>query len=204
MQTAAVSTTSVDFYNMNDLLTEEEREVRARVRTFMQTEVEPIINDYWDRAEFPKQLIPKLALLGLTGGTIKGYGCPGLSNVAAGMAAMEFARGDGSVETFFGVHSGLAMGSIGLLGNEEQKQKWLPAMSRMEKLGCFALTEPQSGSNASFPLTTAQRDGDKWILNGAKRWIGNADLADVAVIFAGNAETGQVCGFLVETDNPGY
>src|SRR5438128_2442977 len=101
MQTAAVTTTPVDFYNMDDLLTEEEREVKNRVRTFMHTEVEPIINDYWERAEFPKQLIPKLALLGLAGGSIKGYGCPGLSNVALGMAAMEFARGDGSVETFF-------------------------------------------------------------------------------------------------------
>jgi glutaryl-CoA dehydrogenase len=201
---ATVSTDPVDFYGMDDLLTAEERDVRYRVRTFMHTEVEPIINDYWERAEFPKQLIPKMALLGLAGGTIKGYGCAGLSNVAAGMAAMEFARGDGSVETFFGVHSGLAMGSIGLLGSEEQKQKWLPPMSRMEKLGCFALTEPQSGSNASFPLTTARRDGDKWILNGTKRWIGNGDMADVAVIWAGNAETGQVCGYLVETDNPGY
>jgi len=199
----AVST-PVDYYRMDDMLTADEREVRYRVRAFMQTEVEPIINPYWERAEFPQQLIPKLAALGLAGGQLKGYGCPGLSNVGMGMVAMEMSRGDASVCTFFGVHSGLAMGTIGLLGSEAQKQKWLPAMARMEKLGCFALTEPQSGSNASMPMTTAKRVGDTYVINGSKRWIGNATLADVAIVWARNEETGQVNGFLVETDNPGY
>jgi len=199
-----VVSTPVDFYRMDDMLTADEREVRYRVRAFMQAEVEPIINPYWERAEFPQQLIPKLAALGLAGGQLKGYGCPGLSNVGMGMVAMEMSRGDASVCTFFGVHSGLAMGTIGLLGSEAQKQKWLPAMARMEKLGCFALTEPQSGSNASMPMTTAKRVGDTYVINGSKRWIGNATLADVAIVWARNEETGQVNGFLVETDNPGY
>jgi glutaryl-CoA dehydrogenase len=127
-----------------------------------------------------------------------------MSNVAMGMVAMEFARGDASTSTIFGVQSGLAMGSIAMLGSETQKQEWLPAMAKMEKLGCFALTEPQSGSNASFPFTTAKRDGDSWVINGTKRWIGNATYADVCIVFAGNAETGQVCGYLVPTDTPGF
>jgi glutaryl-CoA dehydrogenase len=196
--------TSTDYYRLDDLLTPQEREVRYRVREFMRAEVEPIINPYWERAEFPTELIPKLAALNLAGGFLKGYGCPGLSHVAVGVLAMEFARGDASISTFFGVHSGLAMGSIGLLGSPEQREQWLPAMARLEKLGCFGLTEPQGGSNAAQPLTTARKDGDHWVLNGAKRWIGNATLADVAVIFARNLETGQVNGFLVDTKLPGY
>src|SRR4029453_11541165 len=111
-------------------------------------EVLPIINDYWDRAEFPFELIGKLARLRLAGGIIKGYGRPGLSHVAVGMAAMELARGDGSISTFFGVHSGLAMNTIAMLGSEEQKRRWLPEMARLDKIGAFALTEPQPGSDA--------------------------------------------------------
>jgi glutaryl-CoA dehydrogenase len=150
------------------------------------------------------ELLPKLAALNLAGGPLKGYGCPGMSQVAGGMLAMEFARGDASVSTFFGVHSGLAMTSVYVLGSEEQRQRWLPAMARMEKLGCFGLTEPQGGSDASHPRTTARRDGDSWVLNGAKRWIGNATIADLAIMFAHNEETGQVNGFVVEKDTPGY
>ncbi|PJF30263.1 MAG: acyl-CoA dehydrogenase [Candidatus Thermofonsia Clade 1 bacterium] len=189
---------AVDFYRLDDLLTPEEREVRYLVRDFMAREVEPIINSYWERAEFPFEIIPKLAALNLAGATIKGYGCRGLSQVAMGVMAMEFARGDASISTFFGVHSGLAMGSIDMLGSEAQKERWLPAMARMELLGCFGLTEPQGGSNAAHPLTTAVREGDHYILNGAKRWIGNATLADLAIIFARNTETNQVNAFVVE------
>jgi glutaryl-CoA dehydrogenase len=189
---------AVDFYRLDDLLTPEEREVRYLVRDFMAREVEPIINPYWERAEFPFEIIPKLAALNLAGATIKGYGCRGLSQVAMGVMAMEFARGDASISTFFGVHSGLAMGSIDMLGSEAQKERWLPAMARMELLGCFGLTEPQGGSNAAHPLTTAVREGDHYILNGAKRWIGNATLADLAIIFARNTETNQVNAFVVE------
>ncbi|MCS6871457.1 MAG: acyl-CoA dehydrogenase family protein [Anaerolineae bacterium] len=189
---------AVDFYRLDELLTPEEREVRYLVRDFMAREVEPIINAYWERAEFPMELIPKLAALNLAGATIKGYGCRGLSQVAMGVMAMEFARGDASISTFFGVHSGLAMGSIDMLGSEEQKARWLPAMARMELLGCFGLTEPQGGSNAAHPLTTAVRQGDHYVLNGAKRWIGNATMADLAIIFARNTETNQVNAFVVE------
>ncbi len=189
---------AVDFYRLDELLTPEEREVRYLVREFMAREVEPIINSYWERAEFPVEIIPKLAALGLAGATIKGYGCRGLSQVAMGVMAMEFARGDASISTFFGVHSGLAMGSIDLLGSDEQKERWLPAMARMELLGCFGLTEPQGGSNAARPLTTAVRQGDHYVLNGAKRWIGNATMADLAIIFARNTETDQVNAFVVE------
>src|SRR4029453_5547152 len=149
---------STDFYRIDDLLTDAERDVRGRVRAFCDKEVTPVINDYWERAEFPFELVPKLAALNLAGGTITGYGCPGLSTVAAGLVGMELGRGDGSVCTFFGVHSGLAMTSIALLGNEEQKRRWLPAMASMELIGAFGLTEPDHGSGAA-PLAATARPG---------------------------------------------
>ena len=194
----------LDFYLFDELLTDEERAIRDRVRAFCDEEVVPIINPYWERAEFPYELIPKLAELNICGGTIEGYGCPGLSSVAAGIAGMELARGDGSVCTFFGVTSGLAMGSIYYCGSEAQKQEWLPKLAKMEKIGAFGLTEPWIGSDASHIQTTAKRVGDRYVLNGVKRWIGNATFADVTVIWARNEETGQVNGFLVEKDTPGF
>ena len=194
----------LDFYHFDALLTPEEREVRDRVRAFCDEEVIPIINGYWERAEFPFELIPKLATLGLAGGTIKGYGSPGLSAVAVGVASAELSRGDGSVETFLGVTSGLAMQSIAFCGSEEQKQRWLPAMARMEKIGAFGLTEPHVGSDAAHIRTTATRVGDRYVLNGAKRWIGNATFADVVVIWAQDSETGKMGGFLVEKGTPGF
>jgi len=160
---------ATDFYRMDDLLTDAEREVRDRVRTFCDKEVTPIINDYWERADFPFELVPKLASLGIAGGSIQGYGCPGLSPVAVGLVGAELARGDGSVCTFFGVHSGLAMSSVAMLGSEEQKRRWLPAMARMEKIGAFGLTEPRHGSDAVALETRARRDGDENVLDGAKR-----------------------------------
>lgn len=192
-----------DFYLMDELLTEQERKVRDKVRNFSDKEVIPIINDYWERAEFPFELVPKLAALGLAGADIKGYGCPGLSPVAAGLMALELARGDASVCTFFGVHSGLAMHAISLLGSEEQKQYWLPPMARMEKIGAFGLTEPNHGSDAVALETRAHRVGNDYIINGAKRWIGNASFADVTVIWARDDE-GNVGGFLVEKGTPGF
>ena len=192
-----------DFYLMDELLTEQERSVRDKVRNFSDKEVIPIINDYWERAEFPFELVPKLAALGLAGADIKGYGCPGLSPVAAGLMALELARGDASVCTFFGVHSGLAMHAISLLGSEEQKQYWLPPMARMEKIGAFGLTEPNHGSDAVALETRAHRVGSEYIINGAKRWIGNASFADVTVIWARDDE-GNVGGFLVEKGTPGF
>lgn len=194
----------LDYYMFDSLLTAEERAVRDKVRAFCDEEVVPIINGYWERAEFPFELIPKIARLGLLGGTLKGYGCPGLSHVAVGVAAAELSRGDGSIETFVGVTSGLAMQSIAFCGSEEQKQRWLPPMARLEKVGAFGLTEPEVGSDASHIRTTARRVGDRYLLNGAKRWIGNASFADVVVIWAQDEETGKVGGFLVEKGAPGF
>jgi len=191
-------------YLFDDLLTDEEREIRDRVRTFCDEEVTPIINQYWERAEFPQELVPKLARLELAGGPIQGYGCPGMSSVAAGLIGMELSRGDGSVCTFFGVTSGLAMSSIYYCGSEEQKQRWLPSMAKLETIGAFALTEPHIGSDASHIHTRATRVGDRYVLNGAKRWIGNATFADVTVVWARDEDTGQVAGFLVEKGTPGF
>jgi glutaryl-CoA dehydrogenase len=194
----------LDFYLFDRLLTDEERALRERLRAFSDDEIVPIINDYWERAQFPFELIPKIAALGVIGGTIKGYGCPGMSHVAVGVGAMELSRGDGSVETFVGVTSGLAMQSIAFCGSEEQKQRWLPPMARLEKVGAFGLTEPYVGSDASHIRTTAKRVGDRYVLNGAKRWIGNATFADVVVIWAQDEETGKIGGFLVEKGTPGF
>jgi glutaryl-CoA dehydrogenase len=192
-----------DFYLMDELLTPEERSIRDKVRAFSDREVIPIINDYWERAEFPFELVPKIAALGIAGGSIQGYGCPGMSVTAAGLVAVELARGDASICTFFGVHSGLAMTSLALLGSEEQKQRWLPAMARMEKIGAFGLTEPQHGSDAVALETRAHREGDEYILNGSKRWIGNASFADFTIIWARDDE-GNVGGFIVEKGTPGF
>jgi glutaryl-CoA dehydrogenase len=195
---------ALDFYLFDELLTDEERDVRDRVRTFCDEEVTPMINPYWERGEFPFEIIPKLAKLNIVGGPIQGYGCPGMSSVAAGLTSMELSRGDGSICTFFGVTSGLAMASIYYCGSEEQRQQWLPALARLDKIGAFGLTEPWIGSDASHLQTRATRVGDRYVLNGAKRWIGNATFADVVVIWARNDETGQVNGFLVEKDTPGF
>jgi glutaryl-CoA dehydrogenase len=194
----------LDYYLFDSLLTAEERAIRDKIRAFCDEEVVPIIGGYWERAEFPFELIPKIAQLGMVGGTIKGYGCPGLSCVAVGVGAAELSRGDGSMETFVGVTSGLAMQSIAFCGSEEQKQRWLPQMARLEKIGAFGLTEPHVGSDASHIRTTARRVGDRYLLNGAKRWIGNATFADVVVIWAQDEETGKVGGFLVEQGSPGF
>ncbi len=192
-----------DFYLMDELLTAEERSIRDKVRTFCDKEVIPIINDYWERAEFPFELVPRLATLNIAGGSIKGYGCPGMSAVASGLIALELARGDASICTFFGVHSGLAMSSIAMLGSEEQKQHWLPLMARMEKIGAFGLTEPNHGSDAVALETRAQWVDNEYIINGAKRWIGNASFADVTIIWARD-DDGNVGGFLVEKGTPGF
>ena len=189
---------SPDYYLLDDLLTDEARAVRARVRGFVEADVLPVINDYWDRAEFPWPLVPKIAGLGVVGGTIEGYGCPGLSPLASGMVTLEMSRGDGSVNTFLGVQSGLAMGTVHLLGSEEQKQRWLPAMATLDKIGAFALTEPNHGSDSVALETTVRRDGDTLVLNGAKRWIGNASIADVVVVWARDTDDGRVKAVVVE------
>ena len=193
-----------DYYLIEELLTDEEREVRDKVRAFADREVIPIINEYWDKAQFPFELIPKIAELNIAGTTIQGYGCPGISHVAAGLVAVEMARGDGSLNTFFGVHSGLAMSAIEMLGSEEQKEKWLPPMARMEKIGAFGLTEAAHGSDAVRLETTARREGDEYVIDGEKRWIGNASFADVTVIWARDEEDESVKGFLVEKGAEGF
>jgi len=149
--------------------------------------------------------VPGLAELGIAGLSYRGYGCGGKSPLLDGMVAMELARTDPSIATFNGVHSGLAMGSIYVCGSEEQRQRWLPAMARMDKIGAFGLTEPEVGSGASRGLaTTARRDGDTWVLDGRKKWIGNASFADLTVIWARDVADGQVKGFVVEAGTPGF
>ncbi len=147
--------------------------------------------------------MPKLAGLGLAGYTIQGYGCPGLSPLALGMVTLELARGDGSITTFMSVQSGLTMGSIDLLGSEEQKQRWLPAMAALDKIGAFALTEPNYGSDSVALETSVHRDGNSWVLNGAKRWIGNASVADVIVVWARDTHDGKVKAIVVEKNPDG-
>lgn len=191
-----------DFYHLDDLLSEEERAVRDRVRAWGDKEVIPLVNDYWSRAEFPAELIAGFADLGIAGGPISGYGCPGLSAVADGMVSAELARADGSISTFHAVHTGLAMNAIAVLGSEEQKGRWLPPMARLEKLGAFALTEPRHGSDVVALETRARRDGDGWVLDGEKRWIGNGATADVVVVWARD-DDGAVGGFVVDRSDGG-
>ncbi|WP_028266976.1 acyl-CoA dehydrogenase family protein [Arthrobacter sp. MA-N2] len=192
-----------DYFNLDDELTPEEVSIRDKVREFAEQRVLPIINGYWERAEFPEELLPPLAELGIIGTTIQGYGCPGMSRKAAGMVAREMARGDGSINTFLGVHSNLCMGALNLLGSAEQRQRWLPDLARLDKTGAFALTEPDHGSDSVALETSARRDGDTWVINGHKRWIGNGHAAHVVVLFARNTEDGKVNAFVVEKDANG-
>jgi glutaryl-CoA dehydrogenase len=193
-----------DFFRIADQLTPEEREYLDRTRAFVDDEVLPVINDYWERAEFPRPLIDKLAKLGIVGDGIEGYGCPPMSPIACGLIHMELNRGDGSLGTFLGVQAGLAMQSIAMLGSEAQKQRWLPEMAQLSKIGAFALTEPAHGSDSVALESTARRDGDTWTINGAKKWIGNGSIADVVVVWARDVADRQVKGFLVEKGTPGY
>ncbi len=199
----AVKPTNVDYYLMEELLTAEERDIRNRVRAYCDEEVIPVINRYWETAEFPFELLPKMVELQILGGGIQGYGCPGMSQTAVGLVGMELSRGDGSIATFFGVHSGLVMTSIAMLGSEEQRKRWLPPLARLDKVGAFGLTEPGHGSDVVLLETRARRDGDSYVLDGAKRWIGNASFADVTIIWARD-DDGNVGGFLVEKGTPGF
>jgi len=195
-----------DFYQLVELLNADELAVVKKVRTFMETKVKPIIAKYWSDDAFPFELLPSFKELGIGGLGYEGYGCAGGSQKLFGFVAMEMARVDPSIGTFFGVHSGLAMGSIYLDGSEEQKKHWLPQMAHWEKIGCFGLTEPLVGSGASGGLTTtAKREGDTWILNGQKRWIGNAPWCDLSIIWARDVADNQVKGFIVENKStPGF
>lgn len=193
-----------DFYHLSHLLTDSQRALQGKVRAFMESEIKPIVNRYWLKGEFPHEIIPRLASLNICGVTYEGYGCPHLPFLMEGILAMEMARVDASIATFFGVQSGLCMGSIYLLGSEAQKQEWLPRLQSFAAIGAFGLTEPEVGSGAAGGLTTtAKRQGDSWILNGQKKWIGNATFADVIVIWARDLDDGEVKGFLVRKDAAG-
>ncbi len=195
-----------DFYQLAETLPSDDLADLRKVRQFMENKVAPIINKYWAEDSFPFELVPGVKALNIAGVGLEGYECRGGSALLTGLIAMEMSRVDGSIATFFGVHSGLAMGSIYIVGSEEQKQKWLPPMARMEKIGCFGLTEPLVGSGTGGGLTTtAKRDGDTWILNGQKRWIGNAPWCDISIIWARDVADNQVKGFIVENKTtPGF
>ena len=199
-----------DFFSVREQFTPEQWSAFTAVRRFADTEVIPVAGGYWDRAEMCWPLIRRLPELGIVGEDITGYGCAGLSPLACGLVTMELHRGDGSLGVVLGVHAGLAMRSIALCGSEEQKQRWLPAMARMEQLGAFALTEPAHGSD-SVALETSARPvkgdgqaGGDWVLNGAKRWIGLGTVADLVVVWARDTGTGEVGAFVVERGSPGY
>lgn len=193
-----------DFYDISHTLNPEERALQLKVRKFMEEEVKPVVNDYWLRGEFPHHLIPKVAELDICGVAYEGYSNPVRSCLMEGVLAMEMARVDASFATFFGVQSGLVMGSIYLCGSEEQKREWLPELKSLRKIGAFGLTEPEVGSAVAGGLTMkAKRDGNRWILNGQKKWIGNATFADVIIIWAEDQDDKQVKGFLVRKNTPG-
>src|ERR1700761_3904434 len=205
--TQSIGTVPVsDFYEITETLSAEELATLKQVRSFMETKVAPVINKYWVEDAFPFELLPAFRELNIGGLGLEGYGGRGGSQQLFGFVAMELARTDASMATFFGVHDGLAMGSIYLDGSEAQKEAWLPPMARMEKIGCFGLTEPLVGSGAGGGLTTtARREGDTWVLNGQKKWIGNAPWCDVSIIWARDVADNQVKGFIVENKiTPGF
>jgi glutaryl-CoA dehydrogenase len=194
-----------DFYHIAQLVDDSDQSLLRRVRSFAEDKIAPNINHYWGRAEFPFELIKDYGELGIAGVAYRGFGCLGRSTLLDGLIMKELARIDCSIATFHGVHSGLAMGSIYLCGSDAQKARWLPVMQKAEKIGAFALTEPEVGSGAARGLTsTAQRRGDEWILNGQKRWIGNGTFADLTVVWARDVDDNQVKGFIVEKGTPGF
>jgi alkylation response protein AidB-like acyl-CoA dehydrogenase len=198
---------NVDFYQLVETLPADELALVIEVRAFMETKVAPVITKYWVEDSFPFELLPAFKELQIGGlGIDETYGGRGGSTLLFGLTMMEIGRFDPSFATFFGVHNGLAMGSINLAGSEEQKKKWLPPMASLEKIGCFGLTEPLVGSGASGGLlTTAKRDGDTWVLNGEKKWIGNSPWCDISIIWARDVADNMVKGFIVENKStPGF
>ncbi|CAN5585399.1 acyl-CoA dehydrogenase [soil metagenome] len=196
-----------DFYQLDELLTAEERQLRERVRAWVEERFLPVVVQHHRDGTFPLELATELGQLGVFGPTIEGYGCRGLGNVAAGLIMQELERGDSGLRTFASVQGSLAMMAIYLFGSDEQKKHWLPAMARGEKLGAFALTEPDFGSNPAGLQTRAHKTANGYVLNGAKRWIGNATIADVVIVWAKLGEgDGQeaIRGFLVEKGTTGF
>ncbi len=194
-----------DLYGYEQMLDLADQRVLADLRAWLQRRVVPIANEQWAKAEFPHHLVPELAELGVIGLGYDRPGRPAASRLLTSFVTLELSRVDTSLATFFGVHSGLAMGSVVLLGSDEQRKRWLPDMYALKKIGAFALTEPSGGSDVALGLdTTARREGDEWVLDGAKRWIGNATFADLVVVWAKDVGDEQVKGFVVHQDNPGF
>ncbi len=194
-----------DFYGLEMLLTDQEKEFLARLRTYLETDVKPHVNRLWEAAEFPQDIVAGLATCGVMGMAFPETRPFETSAVFRGWVALELARVDASVATYVGVNNGLAMGSIGELGSPEQRAQWLPPLSDGSMVGCFGLTEPLSGSDSAQGLrTTAERRGDEWVINGEKRWIGNGTCCDVCVVWAKDVADNKVKGFIVPTSTPGY
>jgi glutaryl-CoA dehydrogenase len=193
---------AMDYLGLDALLSAEELTWRDTVRAFVGDRIRPNIKDWYEKAVFPVEIVPEMGRLGLLGTHLSGYGCPGRSAVEYGLAALELEAGDSGLRTFVSVQGSLAMSAIYKFGTEEQKKRWLPPMAAGELIGCFGLTEPEAGSDPGSMTTTARKDGDGWVLNGAKRWIGLASIADIAVIWA-RTEDG-IRGFLVPAGTPGF
>jgi glutaryl-CoA dehydrogenase len=193
----------LDFLALDALLEEEEKAIRDTVRRFVRDRVLPEVGDWFEKGVFPRELMPELAKLGLFGMHLDGYGLPGASAVAYGLTCMELEAGDAGVRSAVSVQGSLAMFPIWRWGSEEQKERWLPPMHAGEVIGCFGLTEPDAGSDPGAMRTHARRDGSDWILNGAKMWITNGTIADIAIVWA-RTDEGEIRGFVVEKDMPGF
>jgi glutaryl-CoA dehydrogenase len=195
----------VDFVGFDGLLSDDERLVRDTARKFIEDNLVPIIEQCNRDGRFPREMVKPMGELGFFGANLHGYGCAGMSNVEYGLMTQELERGDSGVRSFVSVQSALVMYPIYTFGSDAQKDRWLPAMAKGEKLGCFGLTEPDFGSNPGGMRTHAKKDGNDYVLNGEKMWITSGSIADVAVIWAkADDEDGRVRGFLVETDRPGF
>jgi len=193
----------VDFLELDSVLSEDEKVVRASVRQWVEENVKPIIEKHQQAGTFPLELLPQMGELGYFGANLKGYGCAGLSNVEYGLIMQELERGDSGLRSFVSVQSALVMWPIYTYGSEEQKAKWLPRLHKGDAIGAFGLTEPGFGSNPGGMLTRAAKDGDSYVLNGEKLWITNGSIADVALIWAKD-DSGEIGGFLVEKGTPGF
>jgi len=193
---------AMDYLGLDALLSAEELAWRDTVRAFVCDRIKPNIKEWYEKAVFPAEIVPEMGRLGLLGTHLSGYGCPGRSAVDYGLAALELEAGDSGLRTFVSVQGSLAMSAIAKFGTDAQKERWLPPMASGELIGCFGLTEPEAGSDPASMTTTASQAGDDWVINGSKRWIGLASIADLAVIWA-HTDDG-IRGFLVPTDTPGF
>ena len=192
----------VDYYRLDELLTDEEKMIRQTVRDFVEREAVPIIEEHNTRETFPRHLIPRMAELGMFGATLKGYGCAGLNNVSYGLICQELERGDSGLRSMVSVQGSLCMHPISTFGSEAQRERWLPGMAAGQLIGCFGLTEPDHGSDPGGMETRARADGNHFVISGVKRWITNGSIADVAIVWAKTNE--GIRGFLVEKGMPGF